>query len=129
MDLVEVFKEEVTAIKRAPITFVTGFVVLGALIFGAEYSLIFKEWLARKDSVIQDKENVISDKIRRVGDLEAQVKAMQEASRNSPISVPAKPRHSATGAATTFGDNSPGSTGNGNTFNYGNVAGPKPEKK
>ncbi len=59
MGLPEQFAEELAVIKKAPYTFIIGFVVLAALIGAGEYGL-FKESLARKDSVIKDKDDFIT---------------------------------------------------------------------
>lgn len=92
MDLIELFKEEVGMLKKAPITFVAATVVLGVLIFFAENST-YKEILSRKDDLIQT--------------LQKQLEARSPKPSETPT---------ATGSATTHGNNSPANTGNGNTF-------------
>jgi hypothetical protein len=94
MGLTEHFKEEVEVIKKAPLTFIIGFVVIAGGVYVAEYSL-FKDSLARKDDLIQT--------------LQKQLDAKKPT--DAPTSgTPAR-------SAVTHGDNSPANTGNGNTFN------------
>ena len=53
-------------IKKTPLTFIIGFAVISGMVYWAEYSLIFKEQLARKDDVIGTlKEQLHAGKIPR----------------------------------------------------------------
>src|SRR5258707_13232287 len=53
MSLAEQFKEELAMLKKAPLTFVVGFIVLAVLIGWTEYSFGFKEILTFKNSQIE----------------------------------------------------------------------------
>jgi len=107
MGLLEQFKEELAMLKKAPLTFAVGFIVLGCLIAWAEYSFIFKEDLSRKDDVIKTKDSLITT-------LRDQLSAVNQP-KDRPPSEPVPQRRS--GDAKTSGNNSPANTGNGNIFN------------
>ena len=119
MDLTEQFKEELTAIKKAPLTFAIGFLALAGMIFFGEYSLIFKEWISQKESIIHDKESIINDKNNQIQDMQRQLTAAKHNEQAAPANVPTtgrpikKVRQSAanTGPAISFGDQSPANTG------------------
>lgn len=61
MGLSEQFSEELEAIKKTPLTFAVGFVVLACLIGAMEFA-VFKEWLAQKDSLIDTLEKRLAAK-------------------------------------------------------------------
>lgn len=112
MGLQEQFTEELAVIKRAPITFFIGFVVLAVCIGVGEYQFFVKESLARKDDAIRAKDDLI--------------KTLQDklATKAPTTAAPDKPT---TGAATVTGDGSTANTGSGNTF--GQPSTPKQKKK
>jgi hypothetical protein len=93
-NLVDMFNEELRTIRKNPLTFVVGFLVLAVLIGWGEYTFVFKELLNLKD-----------EKIRSLQDKKGEM--------NQPIPAQASP----TGPATTFGDNSPANSGNIGTLN------------
>jgi hypothetical protein len=95
-----------STIKKAPLTFVVGFCVLAVLIALGEYTWIFKEWVSRKDDLINQKDGVISV-------LEKKLAA---------TSQPAIPSPQSTGPATASGSGGIANTGAGNTFNTGRPA-------
>lgn len=118
MALSEQFKEELAMLKKAPLTFAVGFVVLGCLIGWTEYSLIFKEDLSRKDDVIKTKDSLITTLRDQLSSVQNQKKDLPQPSPQIPLSPKStQPRRS--GDATTSGPNSPATTGNGNAFSYG----------
>ena len=84
-------------IKKTPLTFIIGFAVISGMVYWAEYSLIFKEQLARKDDVI--------------GTLKEQLHAGQ-----NPKSTTTQLENR---SATSSGDSSPANVGEENTFVYG----------
>ena len=88
MALSEQFKGELAMLRKAPLTFFVGFVVLGALIGWAEYSFVFKEIIFLKDE---------------------RIKTLEQDTRTS--------QPSPTGAATATGKGNTANSGNGSTVN------------
>jgi hypothetical protein len=111
-------------LKRAPQTFIVGFVVLGCLIGWTEYSFIFKEDLSRKDDVIRTKDSLITTLQDELSAAQSQTKAPPHLAPQ--ISPPPNGLPRTTGAATTHGAQSPANSGNGNSTTYG-TAPPKVE--
>src|ERR1039457_2492571 len=104
MGLTEQFDDELATIKKAPLTFAVGFIVLAGLIGGAEY-LFFKEYIGQRDSAISTLEKQLN------------------ATRTQP--QPPRPQPSpTTGAATANGIGGTANTGAGNTFNSGQAPTP-----
>jgi hypothetical protein len=106
MSLADQFKGELATLKKAPLTFTIGFVVLAVLIGWTEYSLLFKELFAYKNSQIQTlREQLLSTK-----------------GAKGKTEEPPKPGPTSVGAATANGPESTANTGTIGTINYG---GPK----
>ena len=85
---------------------------MAVLIGFAEYTFIFKEWIAQKNDLISQKDNVISvlkDKLKL------------PAAGSQPPSTPAT-----SGSATASGAGAVANTGSGNTFNPAQPLPPKP---
>lgn len=126
MGLSEQFGEELGMIKKAPRTFLVGFVALAVLIGWTEYSFGFKELLSHKDDLIRDKDDTIKGLQQK---LETAQKAPPSTPRPAPTSQPSKqapPRVS--GPAETHAANSPAVTGDSNKINYG-IPEPKADRK
>jgi hypothetical protein len=83
-------------IRKAKLTFITGFLVLSVFIGWVEYKYIFKERLSLQEELIDS--------------LKQKLQQKSSARAEPTVDVPK------TGNATSLGDNSPAVTGSGNTF-------------
>ena len=119
-DLIKSIKEEMEVISKAPLTFLFTALVIAAVVYAFEHNA-FKESMTRKDELITT--------LRQQLDAKAEPKSPGSP---TPTSQPAPSTPTApagqshrvstrrTGDAATSGDQSPATTGDHNTVNFGN---------